>query len=85
MIPGNHDVGDKPIAWGPSGTVRDDFLAAWTKHFGEQYFCLEHDGMAFIGINAQLLGSGLAMECEFLPGNSDGTETSWKSLEGLYL
>ncbi len=62
VIPGNHDVGDKPIAWGPAGTVNDIFLDAWSEHFGDHYFEIVHDDIAFIGINAQLIGSGLSME-----------------------
>ena len=34
LLPGNHDVGDKPIDWRPAGVVRDDFLALWKEHFG---------------------------------------------------
>lgn len=64
LIPGNHDVGDKPIDWGPAGTVRDDFLEAWTEIFGAHYFHHEHQGIHFIGLNTQLPGSGLAMEAE---------------------
>lgn len=64
VIPGNHDVGDKPLAWGPAGGVRDAFLRAWSEHFGAHYFHREHRGIHFIGINAQLPGSGLAMELE---------------------
>ncbi|MEB8431748.1 metallophosphoesterase [Cocleimonas sp. KMM 6892] len=64
VIPGNHDVGDKFIAWGPAGTVNDLFLQAWTEYFGDHYFYVSHDGIAFIGINAQLIGSGLSMEQE---------------------
>ncbi|MEM7293258.1 MAG: metallophosphoesterase [Pseudomonadota bacterium] len=64
LIPGNHDVGDKPISWGPAGTVRDDFLNAWTEQFGAHYFYVEYQGIHFLGINAQLVGSGLAMEAE---------------------
>ena len=64
IIPGNHDVGDKPLSWGPAGGVRDDFLRAWSEHFGEHYFHHAHDPIHFIGINAQLFGSGLEMEAE---------------------
>lgn len=64
VIPGNHDVGDKPLAWGPAAGVRDEFLRAWSAHFGAHYFHREHRGMHFIGINAQLPGSGLALELE---------------------
>ena len=64
LIPGNHDVGDKPLNWGPAGTVRDSFLDAWSKNFGDHYFHHEHRGIHFVGLNTQLPGSGLAMEAE---------------------
>lgn len=64
IIAGNHDVGDKKISWGPSGVVRDSFLSAWSQYFGAHYFHLNYGGIEFIGINAQLIGSGLDMECE---------------------
>lgn len=64
LIPGNHDVGDKPLDWGPAGGVCDSFLNAWQTHFGAQFFDAEHDGIHVIGINAQVLGSGLALEAE---------------------
>jgi len=64
LIPGNHDVGDKPLAWGPAASVREEFLRAWDTHFGAHYFHREHRGLHFIGVNAQLLGSGLALESE---------------------
>ncbi|MFT5505819.1 MAG: Icc-related predicted phosphoesterase [Gammaproteobacteria bacterium] len=78
MIPGNHDVGDKPIDWGPAGTVRDDFLQAWTDNFGAHYFHHNENGIHFIGINAQLPGSGLALEEE----QKQWLENTLKSLTG---
>ncbi|MBF2760195.1 MAG: metallophosphoesterase [Ectothiorhodospiraceae bacterium AqS1] len=64
IIPGNHDVGDKPIAWGPAGSVRTSFLEAWERHFGAQYFHRPVGDIHFIGINAQILGSDLPAEAE---------------------
>ncbi|MDD9821663.1 MAG: metallophosphoesterase [Gammaproteobacteria bacterium] len=64
VIPGNHDVGDKPLAWGPAAGVREEFLQAWSAHFGAHYFHRAHRGVHFIGINAQLPGSNLALERE---------------------
>ena len=62
IIPGNHDVGDKPLSWGPAGMVRQHFLDAWSESFGEHYFHFLCQGVVFIGINCQLLGSGLPLE-----------------------
>lgn len=62
IIPGNHDVGDKPIAWGPAGTVCQSFLDAWSEYFGEHYFHFSCKGVSFIGLNIQLYGSNLPLE-----------------------
>ena len=50
------------MSWSPAGGVRQTYLDAWSKHFGEHYFEFHRCGIAFIGINAQLLGSGLPLE-----------------------
>ncbi|MFC6672820.1 metallophosphoesterase family protein [Marinobacterium aestuariivivens] len=62
LVPGNHDVGDKPINWGPAGVVCDDYLDLWKEFFGDHYYAFEHQGCHFIVINAQLINSGLADE-----------------------
>lgn len=64
LIPGNHDVGDKPIDWGPAGVVRDEFLALWRQHFGPNYQAFEHDGCRFVLIDAQIINSGLEAEAQ---------------------
>ena len=64
VIPGNHDVGDKPVDWCPAGMVRDDFLALWDEHFGPHYQAFDHNGIRFILIDAQIVNSGLAAETE---------------------
>ena len=64
LIPGNHDVGDKPIEWGPVGVVRDEYLKLWRKHFGANYQAFTHGDCRFITIDAQIVNSGLALEAE---------------------
>ncbi len=64
VIPGNHDVGDKPVDWAPAGVVRDEFLALWDTHFGAQYKAFDHGGVRFVLINAQVINSGLDLEGE---------------------
>ncbi len=64
VIPGNHDVGDKPVDWAPAGVVRDDYLELWNQLFGAQYQAFEHGGIRFILINAQIINSGLDLETE---------------------
>jgi len=62
LLPGNHDVGDKPVDWAPAGVVCDKFLSMWTKHFGTQYQTFSVEGVRFVLINAQLINSGLELE-----------------------
>ncbi len=62
LIPGNHDVGDKRMAWSPAGGIRESYLEIYSQHFGSDRFDFEHQGIAFVGINAQLLGSELESE-----------------------
>ncbi len=62
LLPGNHDVGDKPVDWAPAGVVRDEYLAHWADHFGPQYQTFDVQGVTFILINAQIINSGLEIE-----------------------
>lgn len=62
LVPGNHDVGDKPIDWAPAGVVCDDYLALWETYFGEHYYAFEKAGCHFIVINAQIINTGLEAE-----------------------
>ena len=62
LVPGNHDVGDKPIDWGPAGVIREEYLALWREHFGDDYYAFEHAGCCFIVLNAQIINSGLEAE-----------------------
>lgn len=64
IIPGNHDVGDKPIRWGPAETVSEQSLELWEKHFGPHYHSFSHEGCRFILLNAQIINSGLAAEAD---------------------
>ena len=62
LVPGNHDVGDKPMAWGPAPVVSDQSLALWESYFGRNFYAFEHGGCRFIVINAQIINTGLAQE-----------------------
>ena len=64
LLPGNHDVGDKPIDWGPAGVVRDAFLALWKEHFGANYQAFTHQGCRFVLLDAQIINSGLEAEAQ---------------------
>ncbi len=64
VLPGNHDVGDKPVEWAPAGVVREEFLAKWEERFGLQYQAFSQQGIHFILLNAQVINSGLKPESE---------------------
>ena len=64
LVPGNHDVGDKPIDWAPAGGVCDEYLALWEEHFGVQYQAFDYGDCRFVLINAEAINSGLSLEQE---------------------
>jgi len=62
LMPGNHDVGDKPSSWTPAEVVNERFLAQYEKHFGRCYCSFDHQSCHFILLNCQLFNSGLKEE-----------------------
>ena len=64
LMPGNHDVGDKPVTWMPAGMVNRDHIMLYRKHFGLDYFSFDHDQCHFVIINSPLINSGDPAELE---------------------
>lgn len=64
IIPGNHDVGDKPLRWNPAKPVSEFFVKAFRRDYGHDRLSFEHAGCVFIGIDVQLINSGLEFEAE---------------------
>lgn len=64
LVPGNHDVGDKPGDWLPVPSVNDDFLAIYREHFGANFHAFDAPGCRFIVVDAQIINSALACEAE---------------------
>ena len=64
LVPGNHDVGDKPMEYAPAGVVRNEYLTLWEEHFGAQYQSFDHGDCHFVTINTPVINSGLALEAE---------------------
>jgi len=62
VIPGNHDIGDKPGAGGPVPAISKSDIAAWTATFGTQNKVVRHGDLQCLMLNAQLINSGLADE-----------------------
>ncbi|MCM3658333.1 metallophosphoesterase [Agromyces mediolanus] len=64
LVPGNHDVGDKPGEWLPAQSITASYLESYRATFGPDYFSFDHRDCHFVVINAQLLNSGLSAEGE---------------------
>jgi hypothetical protein len=62
LVPGNHDVGDKPNDWAPAATVNEDHLILWEKHFGPDFHSFDHGDCHFVIVNAQIINSGFGAE-----------------------
>lgn len=62
IVPGNHDVGDKPVSWMPAGTVNDEYIALYEKYFGPHFYSVDRNDLHIVVINAPLINSGLAAE-----------------------
>lgn len=64
-IPGNHDVGDNPAAgYAPKQPVSREQLATFRRIFGDDWWSVDAGAWRFVGLNAQLFGSGLSDEEE---------------------
>jgi len=72
VLPGNHDIGDKPIDWGPMPIVQDEFIALWREHFGDNYRAFDHRDCRFILLDSQIINSVLGIEAE---------QTAWLETE----
>lgn len=54
-LPGNHDIGDKPLSGQPAKRVKAEFLAAWRERYGTDAFVHDVGGLRIVAINAPLL------------------------------
>lgn len=64
LVPGNHDIGDKPVSWMPAGMVNGESITLYRQHFGKDYYAITHEGCHFIMINSPLINSGDPAEAE---------------------
>lgn len=64
LIPGNHDIGDKPVRWMPAGMVNAGHIALYRQHFGRDFYSFDHKDCHFVIINAPLINSGDPAEAE---------------------
>ena len=61
-IPGNHDVGDNPWTPDVADPITEERLARYRANFGEDWWLADAGAWVFLGVNAQLFGSGLDAE-----------------------
>ena len=76
-IPGNHDVGDKALAWTPAEPINKASLSLYRKCFGKDYYLIEKH-CCILALNAQLFNSGLMAEAQ----QQRWLETTLASLKG---
>jgi 3',5'-cyclic-AMP phosphodiesterase len=59
VIPGNHDIGDNQASAHQVG-VSEERRAQFVSVFGEDWWCLDVPGWRLLGVNALIMGGGLA-------------------------
>ena len=64
VVPGNHDVGDKPDPTMPTEPVTPASLAHFHARFGPSWRCMESGAWRFVLLNSQILNTGLPEEAE---------------------
>jgi 3',5'-cyclic AMP phosphodiesterase CpdA len=62
VVPGNHDVGDKPNAWVPAPAVDQENHEVFEKHWGRSYLSFDRRDCHFVLFNSPVLNSGLQRE-----------------------
>lgn len=62
LLPGNHDLGDKPAEWMPAHPVSAQSVSIYRDHFGPLWSAFDHRGCRFILHANPIMGSGLAEE-----------------------
>lgn len=62
VVPGNHDVGDKPLDWTPAAIVTEEYVELYEEHFGKSYYSFAYGDCEFIVLNAQIINSGFDSE-----------------------
>jgi 3',5'-cyclic AMP phosphodiesterase CpdA len=62
FMPGNHDIGDKPMPDAPAAPADEEAIARFEQAFGPSYHSFEHGDCLFAMINSSLINSGNAHE-----------------------
>jgi len=64
VVPGNHDVGDKPHPWAPAPSVSVEKHAVFERTWGKPWWVEEREGLTLVAVDTPLLNSGLPLEAE---------------------
>ena len=64
VLPGNHDVGDKPNAPVPAPDIHQGSDRQFLENWGQVYSSFDREGCHFVLLNSSLFNSGLAKEKE---------------------
>jgi predicted phosphodiesterase len=57
-IPGNHDIGESPVAVRLGQPISAERMARWKRHYGAARWCRDVGAWRLVGIDTALLGSG---------------------------
>jgi hypothetical protein len=62
VLPGNHDIGDKPNRMMPAKSIRESWISIHESNFGPSWRSFDQGGVRFVLINNPILNSGLPQE-----------------------
>ncbi|MDX2203529.1 MAG: metallophosphoesterase [Hyphomicrobiaceae bacterium] len=62
VLPGNHDIGDKPNRMMPAKSVRASWIEIHESHYGPSWRSFDDGGVRFVLLNNPVLNSGLPQE-----------------------
>ncbi|UUX48264.1 metallophosphoesterase [Nisaea acidiphila] len=62
LVPGNHDIGDKPAIWTPAKCCTEDFIGLYREQFGADFGAFGHGPAHFIMVNSQIINTGTERE-----------------------
>ncbi len=64
FVPGNHDVGDKPMVGSPAGPVDEESIEIYRKYFGPGHYSFDSSGLHIIVMNSSLVNTGNDLEAK---------------------
>ena len=62
FVPGNHDVGDKPLKGLPAEFASEQSLAVYDEQFGAAWHAFDRHGCRFVAVNSSLINRGIDAE-----------------------